>query len=38
MSSIVVAAILAVDDFLLFKVFRISEVDDFPKLVFKIEN
>jgi hypothetical protein len=31
MSSIVVAAILAVDDFLLFKVFRILEVDDFPK-------
>jgi hypothetical protein len=38
MSSIVVAAILAVDDFLLFKVFRVLEVDDFPKLLFKIEN
>jgi hypothetical protein len=29
---------LAVDDFLLFKVFRVLEVDDFPKLLFKIEN
>jgi preprotein translocase subunit SecG len=29
---------LAVDDFLLFKVFRSLEVDDFPKLLFKIEN
>jgi len=38
MSSIVVAAILAVDDFLLFKVFKILEVDDFPKVLFKIEN